>query len=220
MQVNIQELVQETGLKEKLYPGRRLVKKYAQPGKYKSHSVVFDWRSNDLIKVELKAGVSGTNLDLKDLQQYPVSYQAPTYLELVTEDLEMRDKEDEEDTETRSGKSSGGGKKPSVRKLDDASLNLDIFGQATDGNVQDIAKIQKFVVMGKELAQEAFAQAFENLKEQLHQTKVMAMDIMKGVNNIIQKATPGGGLEAKGNESLKYKYDSDKNAPLFGAAAP
>ena len=31
--------------------------------------------------------------------------------------------------------------------------------------------------MGKELAQEAYAQAFENLKEQLHQTKIMVMDI-------------------------------------------
>ena len=74
--------------------------------------------------------------------------------------------------------------------------------------------------MGKELAQEAFAQAFENLKEQLHQTKVMALDIMKDVGDVIKKATPGGGLEAKGNENINYKYDSEKTAALFGGMSP
>ena len=83
-----------------------------------------------------------------------------------------------------------------------------------------MGEIQKFVVMGKELAQEAFAQAFDNLKEQLHQTKVMAMDVMKDVGDIIKKATPGGGLEAKGDESVKYKYDVEKTVGLFGGMAP
>ncbi|MCI5060818.1 MAG: hypothetical protein MRY79_07085 [Alphaproteobacteria bacterium] len=221
MQVNIQELVQETGLEEKLYPGRRLVKKYAQPGAYHSHSVVFDWRGEKL-RVDLKAGLSGRDLDLSELKKYPVSYQAPTYLELVTDaDTEAHlSEEEDEDGEARSGKSGGGGKKPATRKLDDPNINLSAFDKVTDGAIPDLADIEKFVVMGKELAQEAFAQAFENLKEQLHQTKVMAMDIMKGVSDIIQKATPGGGLEAKGNESVKYKYDTEKNAPLFGAASP
>lgn len=218
MQVNIQKLVEETGLNEKLYPGKKLVKKYVQPGEYKSHCVAFDWRSSDLLRIELKAGLTGRDMDLKDLKNYPVSYQAPTYLELITSD-KMDEVEDEEETE---GKSSGGGggKKPAAKKLEDSALSLNAFEKVTDGEIPESGKIEKFVVMGKELAQESYAQAFENLKEQLHQTKVMAMDVMKNVTDIIKKATPGGGLEAKGNESVKYKYDSEKTAGLFGAMSP
>ena len=218
MQVNIQELVKETGLDEKIYPGKKLVKKYAQPGEFKSHCVVFDWRSN-LLRVELKAGLTGRALDLSDLKNYPVCYQAPTFLELITENDNIEDKDDDDEEESK-GKSGGGGKKPLKKKLEDSDLSLSAFEKVTDGEVPEMGEIEKFVVMGKELAQEAFAQAFENLKEQLHQTKVMAMDIMKDVGNIIQKATPGGGLEAKGDESIKYKYDSEKTAALFGGMSP
>lgn len=89
----------------------------------------------------------------------------------------------------------------------------------TEGKIPETGTIEKFVVMGKELAKEAFSTAFENLKQQLGQAKVMAMDIMKGVANIV-KATPGGGLEARGDESVKYKYDAEKTAGMFGGMAP
>jgi hypothetical protein len=215
MQVNIQELVKETGLDEQLYPGKKLVKKYAQPGEYKSHCVTFDWRSSDLLRVELKAGLTGRDMELSDLKNYPVSYQAPTFLEMITANDDEEEDEDEDETEGK-----GGGGKAPKKKLEDSDLSLNVFDKVTDGNIAEYGNIEKFVVMGKELAQEAFAQAFENLKEQLHQTKVMAMDIMKGVNDIIQKVTPAGGLEAKGDESVKYKYDTEKTAPLFGAMTP
>jgi len=222
MQVNIQELVKESGLDEKIYPGKKLVKKYKQPGEFKSHCVSFDWRT-DVLRVDLKAGLTGRDLDLSDLKNYPVSYQAPTFMELISNDLIKADAddeiEDEEEDETK-GKSGGGGKKPAVKKLEDSEVSLSAFDKVTEGIIPEMAEIEKFVVMGKEIAKEAFAQAFDNLKEQLHQTKVMAMDIMKGVNDIIQKATPGGGLEAKGDESISYKYDTDKTAGLFGGMAP
>ena len=48
----------------------------------------------------------------------------------------------------------------------------------------------------------------------------MAMDLMKDVSDIIKKATPGGGLEAKGNESVQYKYEVDKTIGLFGGTSP
>ncbi len=214
MQVNIQELISETGIDEKIYPGKRMVKQYMQPGEFKSHCVVFDWRT-ELLRVELKAGLSGKSLDLKDLKKYPVSYQAPTFIELVAEN---DDKEEEE--EGSKGKSGGGGKKPAMKKLEDSELSLSAFDKVTTGKVSEMAEIKKFVVMGKELAQEAYAQAFENFKTQLHQVKVMAMDIMKDVGNMIKKATPGGGLEAKGDESVKYKYDTEKTASLFGGMSP
>lgn len=220
MQVNIQELVQETGLDEKIYPGKKLVKKYVQPGEYKSHCMVFDWRS-DVLRVELKAGLTGRDLDLSDLQKYPVSYQAPTFLELVADkEVEAKTEEEDDEEEEGKGKSSGGGKKPAMKQLEDSDLSLSAFDKATDGDVPEMGQIEKFVVMGKEIAQEAFGQAFENLKEQLHQTKVMAMDIMKGVSDVIKKVTPSGGLEAKGNEQIQYKYDVEKTAALFGGMSP
>jgi len=205
MIVDIKDLIRKAGKEEQFYPGKRILKKYTVPGEFKSHCVVFDWQT-DIIKVELKAGISGRNLDVKDLKNYPVSYQAPTYLELVAEN----------DDELEGG----GGKKPKTKRLEDSALSLSAFDKATDGSVCAKASIQKFVVMGRELAQEAFAQAFENFQEQLAQTKVMVMDIMKDVSGAIKKATPGGGLEAKGNENVSYKYDTEKTAGLFGGMSP
>lgn len=224
MQVNIQELVRETGLNEQIYPGKKLVKKYVQPGEFKSHCVSFDWRT-DVLRVELRAGLNGRPLDLSELKNYPVSYQAPTYLELISgKALETKDEiEDEEEEEGKGkgkGKSGGGGKKPVMKKLEDSDLSLSAFDKVTDGEIPEIGTIEKFVVMGKEIAVEAYATAFENFKEQLHQTKVMAMDIMKNIGDVIKKVTPSGGLEAKGNENIKYKYDPDKTAALFGGMSP
>ncbi len=221
MQVNIQELVRETGLDENIYPGKKLVKKYVQPGEFKSHCMVFDWRSDNL-RIELKAGLTGRPLDLSDLKNYPVSYQAPTFIELVSDVANAKEIHDEEDEdEEGKGKSgSGGGKKPVMKELEDSELSLSAFDKVTEGDIPQTATIEKFVVMGKEIAQEAFATAFENLKEQLHQTKVMAMDIMKGVSDVIQRVTPSGGLEAKGNENIQYKYDVEKTAALFGGMSP
>ena len=222
MQVNIQELVRETGLDENIYPGKKLVQKYVQPGEFKSHCVVFDWRS-DVLRIELKAGLHGRDLDLSDLQKYPVSYQAPTFMELISGDAlkSKTDEQDDEEEEEGKGKSGGGGgKKPAMKELEHEELSLSAFEKVTEGIIPEQAEIQKFVVMGKEIAKEAFAQAFDNLKQQLHQTKVMALDIMKNVGDIIKTVTPSGGLEAKGDESIKYKYDTEKTAALFGGMSP
>lgn len=215
MQVNVKELVEAAGKDLSLYPGKKLVVKYQQPGEYKSHCVTMDWRT-DTLRVDLRAGLSGRQLEAKDLAKYPVSFQAPTYFELEP----VNDLDDHEDEEEGKGKSGGGGRKPSEDKLEEDGLSLSAFDKVTDGKVPEKADISKFVVMGKELAQEAFASAYESFKEQLHQTKIMALDIMKSATDMVQKATPGGGLEAKGNETLNYKYDHDKNAPLFGGMAP
>lgn len=219
MQVNIQELVRETGLDENIYPGKKLIKKYVQPGEFKSHCVVFDWRS-DLLKIELRAGLTGRDMDLSDLKKYPVSYQAPTYLELISGDALEAKTDNEEDEEEEGKGKSGGGKKPAEKKLEDSEISLSAFEKVTEGEVPETAQIEKFVVMGKEIAQEAFAQALDNFKEQLHQVKVMAMDIMKNVGDVIKKVTPSGGLDAKGDESVNYKYDVEKTAALFGGMSP
>ncbi len=209
MQVNVQELIDGAGLKDPLYPGKKLVKKYQVQGDHKSHCVVFDWQKTDLLRVELLAGLSGRPLQLKDLKHYPVSFQAATYLDI---EMDETDEDEDEDEEGSKGKSGGGGKKQKA--------NLNAFDKLAEGAVSLNGEIQKFVLMGKEIAEQAYAQAFENLKEQLGQAKVMAMDLMKDISDVIKKATPGGGLEAKGDESIKYKYDSERTAPMFGGIAP
>tara|TARA_B100000073_G_C23739955_1_gene573424 strand:- start:2248 stop:2865 length:618 start_codon:yes stop_codon:yes gene_type:complete len=201
MQVNVNELIEASDLKEPLYQGKRVVKKYPVAGDHKSHCMVFDWRDQGLLHVELKAGLTGRDLEPKDLAQYPVSFQARTFVDIET----ANENEDEEESGTsgRSGKG-GGGKRPAKHA----------FSKALDAEHAEHGKIKRMMIMGKEIAQEAFAVAYENLKEQLHQTKIAAMDMMKGVANI-ERATPGGGLDAKGNETINYKYNIEKNSTMF-----
>jgi hypothetical protein len=207
MKVDVLDLVAQADLDEPLYPGKRVVKKYAVHGDHKSHCAVFDWQTGEKLHIEIKAGLSGKTLEAKELRQYPVSFQAPTYLDIVFVDSE--ETEDDNQDESARGKSGGSG-----------GRKMKAFKKAMDGHIPASGEIQKFVVMGKELAQEAFATAFENLKTQLGQAKIMAMDLMKGVADVIKRATPGGGLEAKGDETIKYKYDSERTAPMFGGLTP
>ncbi|MFA5592628.1 MAG: hypothetical protein WCY59_00085 [Anaerovoracaceae bacterium] len=227
MKVDVKDLLISAGLEnESFYKGKRLVKKYVQPGDHKSHCALFEWHDN-IIHVELRAGLTGHPLDPKELREYPVSFQAPTYLDIAAgagneaHDAEDGDAEDEDEDGSARGKSGGGGKKPAVKKLEESTLSsLNAFAKTAEGEVSTLGEIKKFVIMGKEIAKEAYAQAFENLKVQLSQAKVMAMDLMKGVSDIIHRATPGGGLVAKGNETIKYKYDSEKTAAMFGGLTP
>jgi hypothetical protein len=215
MKVDIKDLLESAGLKdEAFYPGKRVVKKFVQHGENKSHCAVFEWHDGN-IHVELKAGMSGRTLDPKELHHYPVSFQARTYLDIETND----NLEDEEDEDGSRGKSGGGGKKPAMKKQEEG-LSLGAFSKIAEGAVSTLGEIKKFVIMGKEIARDGYAQAFENLKVQLAQTKVMAMELMKDVTDIIHKATPGGGLAARGDESIKYKYDAERTAPMFGGLTP
>ena len=86
MEVNIQEFIKECGLDEPFYPGKRIVKKLPQPGEYKSHCVVYDWRDPKKIHIEVKAGLSGRDLPAKELKKYPVSFQSPTKIEIDVND--------------------------------------------------------------------------------------------------------------------------------------
>lgn len=217
MKVDAKDLLVSAGLEnEGFYPGKRIVKPFVQHGEHKSHCAVLEWHDNHIL-FELKAGMTGRTLDAKELKKYPVSFQARTYLEIET----ANDDEEDEDGEGTKGKSGGGGKKPSKQGIEDPDLSsMGAFSKMAEGAVSTLGEIQKFVIMGKEIAKEAYAQAFENLKVQLAQTKVMAMDLMKDVADIIHKATPGGGLAPHGDETIKYKYDAEKTAPMFGGMAP
>jgi hypothetical protein len=219
MKVDVKELLSCAGLEsESFYPGKKIVKKYVVQGDHKSHCMVFEWHG-DTVHAELKAGLTGGHMDAKELHHYPVSFQAPTYLDITVKN-EEEDEDEEEDGGAR-GKSGGGGKKPSIRRTDEAGLSsLYAFSKMAGGAVETLGEIKKFVIMGREIAREAYAQALENLKLQLAQSKIMAIDLMKGVSNIIHKATPGGGLSPRGDETIKYKYDAEKTAPMFGGLTP
>lgn len=216
MKVDVKDLLDSAGLKdEAFYPGKRVVKKFIQHGEHKSHCMVLEWHDN-IFHAELKAGMTGRTLDPKELHHYPVSFQARTFV-----DIEMASaNDDEEDSEGTSGKGGGGGKKPTMKKPQEQLPSLGAFSRMAEGTISTLGEIKRFVIMGKEIAREGFEQAFENLKIQVAQTKIMAMDLMKGVTDIIHKATPGGGLAAKGDETIKYKYDAEKTAPMFGGMTP
>lgn len=83
--VNIQELLTKAGLDEPLYPGKRVVKKLPQQGQYKSHCIVYDWRDPKKIRVEVKAGLTGRDLPKKELAQYPISLQTPTFVDIAVQ---------------------------------------------------------------------------------------------------------------------------------------
>lgn len=219
MKVDVKDLLVSAGMeKESFYPGKRVVKKFTVHGDHKSHCMVFTWHDK-VIRAELKAGLSGHTLDAKELRHFPVSFQAPTYLEVETDQQETGEQEDEDEEGTSSASGKGGGKKPHMKKEEELST-MRAFSKMADGAVSTLGEITKFVIMGKEIAKEAYAQAYENLKVQLAQSKVMAMDLMKGVSDIIHKATPGGGLTPRGDETIKYKYDAEKTAPMFGGLTP
>lgn len=221
MKVNIRDLLECAGLEdEAFYPGKRLVKKFVQHGEHKSHCAVLEWHDN-IIHLELKAGMTGRTLEPKELHHYPVSFQACTYLDIEADThLSLVEEDGEEDDDAR-GKSGGGGKKPSKKKPNETGLSsLGVFSKMAEGTISTIGEIKKFVIMGKEISRDAYNVAFENLKIQMAQTKIMVMDLMKGVSDIIHKATPGGGLEARGDETIKYRYDSEKTAPMFGGITP
>lgn len=223
MKVDIKALLESMGLQnEAFYKGKRFVKKYSVQGDHKSHCAVLEWHDNT-VSFELKAGLTGHTLDAKELRQYPVSFQARTYLDIeMKEDNDNKKKKEDEEDEKGGGrgKSGGGGKKPSVREEEISLSSLSAFSRGAEGSTSTLGEIKKFVIMGKEIAKEAYAQAFENLRHQLAQAKVMAMDLMHGVSDIIHKATPGGGLRPDGTETIKYKYDMERNAAMFGGITP
>ncbi len=86
MQVSIKEFLDDCGLNEPFYPGKRVIKKLPQSGENKSHCIVYDWRDPDKIRIEVKAGLSGRDLPPKELSKYPVSFQTPTYIKLDVND--------------------------------------------------------------------------------------------------------------------------------------
>ena len=213
MQVNVKEFLKESGIAEAFYPGKRLVHSCRQPGQYKSHSVVFDWRDPDRIKIEVKAGLSGKDLEPEKLKYYPVCFQTPTYIDIEL----VNDNRDDEDEEQGRGSGSGGsgGKKPAAKKLEDVKLMAtDAFGSASAGKIPELGKIVEMVVLGTEIAREAYANVMSKLAHGLAHAKVSTTDMLAQAGAFVTKYTPPAFMKPTGDEQATYRYDREKNADI------
>ncbi len=220
MKVNIQELLEQTGLEgERLYPGKKVVKRLTQPGEFKSHSVIYDWHNSDTLRIEVKAGLSGRTLDPKELAKYPVSFQADTYLDIEAAN-DDEDDEDDEGEEGSKGKSGGGGRK--MKKKQEEKSSLSAFSKVVEGKIPSAGEITKMVVMGKEIAKQAMAAVLETLQAQIKHAKIAPTDLLAHAGKFVTKVTPPEFMKQKEGETYdtKYKYDREKNEVMFGAMTP
>ena len=210
MQVNVKEFLKDSGISEPFYPGKRLVKSCRQPGEFKSHCVVFDWRDPAKIVVEVKAGLSGKTLAIEKVREYPVCFQSPTFVEIEV----VNDNDDEEDEDESQGKSSssGGGKGQKKKKLSELNgLMAQAFADISEGRTPELGDVKKMVVMGMEIAKEAMEAVMHKFTQQIEHSKIAATDLLAQAGKFITRYTPPSFLSPKGNEDVKYKYDRVKN---------
>ena len=214
MQLNIKEFLEEAEISEAFYPGKRLVHTCRQEGEYKSHCVVLDWRDPDTIRIEIKAGLSGRNLDVKKLKYYPISFQAPTYVDIeVVNDNEDDIEEEEEESKGKGGK--GGtskGQKKSLKDMKDVAMAA--FGDIVEKAAPELGKIKEMMVMGKEIAADKYGQVIGELANQIEHGKIIATELLSKAADVVTKYEPPSFMQAKGNETAKYSYDREKNADI------
>ena len=216
MQVNVKEFLEEAGITEAFYPGKKLVHSCRQPGEYKSHCVVLDWRDPSKIKIEVKAGLSGKDLEPAKLKYYPVSFQTPTYVDIEVVNDNKEDDKEEEGKGKASGKGGSGGKKPAKKKsLDDVkTLASSAFGSVSEGKVPELGKIVEMVVLGTKIAAEAYANVMGNLAHGIAHAKVSTTDMLAQAGKFVTKYTPPAFMKPTGDEQAKYQYDREKNADI------
>ena len=162
MQVNVKQFLEESGITEAFYPGKKLVHSCRQPGEYKSHCVVLDWRDPSKIRIEVKAGLSGKDLEPSKLKYYPVSFQTPTYVDIEV----VNDNDDKEDEEEKgkgtSGKGGSGSKKPG-KKLDEVKLMAaSAFGDVVEGKFPSLAKSLRWLFWAHKLRPKHTATSWAN----------------------------------------------------------
>lgn len=217
MQVNVKEFLEESGITEAFYPGKKLVHSCRQPGEYKSHCVVLDWRDPSKIRIEVKAGLSGKDLEPSRLKYYPVSFQTPTYVDIEVVNDNADDNEDEDEEEKgkgTSGKGGSGSKKPG-KKLEEVKLMAaSAFGDVVEGKVPELGKIVEMVVLGTKIAAEAYGNVMGNLAHGIAHAKVSTTDMLAHAGKFVTKYMPPSFMKPTGDEQANYKYDREKNADI------
>lgn len=214
MRVNIEKFLEESGITEAFYPGKRLVHRMRQTGEFKSHCVVLDWTDPSTVKIVVKPGLTGRDLEPEALKYYPVSFQAPTYVDIEVVNDNQKEDEDEESSGSRGG--SGGGQKQKKKKkiLSLAGQMSNAFSTAIEGKIPDLGNVKKVVVLGKKIAKEACAQVVGALSKQIKTMKIASTDLLAQASNLVTRYTPPAFMEPKGDEQARYKYDREKNANI------
>jgi hypothetical protein len=169
------------------------------------------------VRIEVKAGLSGQDMKAKDLARYPVHFQAPTFIDIDVHEsaAAIAEEEDGEAEGSAGGSGKGGGGKGFRKKL-----NLAEFSNVSEGRIPGAGEIARMVVMGKEIAKEAFASVLETLKAQIAHAKISPTDLLAKAGNFITKYTPPAFLAPRGDEDKVYKYDREKNADIGLAPRP
>lgn len=214
MKVNIKDFLHECGVEETLYPGKRHVKRLPQTGENKSHCVVYDWRNPDLLKMEIKAGLGGSDLTKKELARYPLSFQSPTFVEIATSHDHNDESGDEE------GEKSGGGGGGHGMKHVGNEKALNAFSKVVDGRIPGLGEVRRLVIMGKEIAREAFSSVLKALTAQIRTLTVAPVNLLASVTNVTRIA-PGGRLLEDVDANL-LKGDVKRYTPkdMFGVPGP
>lgn len=219
MKINVQQFLADAGITEPFYPGKRLVQPCRQPGDFKSHCVVLDWRDPERIRIEIKPGLSGKDLAVEQVKQYPVSFQTPTFVEIevIDETISKRTEDDEDEEEGKARGKSGGGSKGQKkgRQLSEIGGFINkAFSEMVEGKIPAAGQIVEMVVMGLQVSKEAFGNVFAKLTEQISHAKIAATDLLAQAGKFITKYTPPAFLQPKGDEDKVYKYDAVKNADI------
>ena len=209
MRIHLKEFLEESGITEAIYPGKRFVHACKQVGQFKSHCLVLDWRDPNKLRLEVKAGLSGRDLEPQKLKYYPVSFQTPTYV-----DVEIVNDNDDEETEGSKGKSGGGGKKPSKSIKDLQSLASTAFGDAIKGSIPEMGKIVDMVILGTQIAKDAYGAVMGKLAQQIDHAKISTTDLLAQAGDFVTKYTPPAFMKPTGDEQVQYKYDREKNANI------
>jgi hypothetical protein len=215
MQVDIKEFIRQAGLDEPLYPGKRVVKPCPQPGDHKSHCVVYDWRDADKIRIEIKAGLSGRDLTPRELVLYPISFQAPTFIEIDVKTGIMRTVEAEDGDEGETGKASGDGKRPATR-----NRATRMFSSAAEGALPEKGRIAAMVVLGMRIAEEAYDKVAGKFFSQVQHAKIVATDLVAAAGSLLTRYTPASYMKPSGNEDQVYRYNRERNEPMFVGVMP
>lgn len=236
MQVNIQKFLKQAGIKDPFYPGKKLIIPCRQTGEYKSHCIVLDWRDPDKILLDVKPGLSSKDLEPAKLKKYPVSLQTPTHIEIevlndniasagfsekdLEELIEVPGEHEDEQEESSSSSSSGGGsskgQKKNLEEKSPLSLMNEAFSEVMEGNIPELAKVVEMIVMGTEIAAEAFEKVFDKLIKQISHAKVSPTELLAQAGKFLTKVQPPSFLEAKKDEKydVEYKYDRLKNEDI------
>jgi len=88
------------------------------------------------------------------------------------------------------------------------------FGNVMEGKVPELGKIVEMVVMGTQIAADAYANVMGNLAHGLAQAKVSTTDMLAQAGKFVTKYTPPSFMKPTGDEQATYSYDREKNADI------